>query len=406
MKITIIGGGASGLVCAIKSKNKTNEVTLLERNSKCGKKILITGNGKCNYFNDDFTIKHYYSNDLNLVTPIINENNKKNILMFFDELGVIPKIRDGYYYPYTNQAITIEESLVRKAYDVGVNIETNTLVTDIKYDEKYIINTNKGTIYSDVVVLALGSKAAPQTGSDGMGYELARSLSHIIYKPIPALVQLHVETNKYLKEWSGIRTDVKVTLYENNQFKKSEVGEIQLTDYGISGICVYQLSNIIARGLEENDKEEIVIDFMPWLNIDTKKYLDKRSGLLKNSNISELLDGMLNYKLVNVILKKNKIDSSKKYNMLNEKEKNNLINDLRNFKVLITKTNGYDKAQVCAGGVSLKEIDIYNMKSKIKNNLYIIGELLDVSGDCGGYNLGFAWLSGFLAGYDIKENYD
>lgn len=396
MNIAIIGGGAAGLICSIKAAN-SNSVTIYEKNNKCGKKILVTGNGKCNYFNNDFTISHYNSTNLDILSTIINENNKEKVLSFFESIGIVPKIVNGYYYPVTNQAITIKEALVNEAKLRGVKFSYETEITDIKYENnKFILNNS---IFADKVVLATGSKAAPNTGSDGIGYILASKFNHTIIKPLPALVQLEAN-EKYLKDWAGIRSDVKIKLYENDKFIKEEIGEVQLTDYGISGICVFQLSSYIVRNIS-NNKENLYINFLPWLDGNINEYLYNRNNIMKDRTISELLDGLLNYKLVNLILSKNKIDNNKKYNELSKEEISKICNDLVNFKLNITGYKDFDKSQVASGGIPLLEIDINSFESLKQKGLYIIGELLDVDGNCGGYNLGFAWLSGIIAGENI-----
>ena len=201
-----------------------------------------------------------------------------------------------------------------------------------------------------------------------------------------------------------MRSDVKVTLYENNVKIKEVSGEIQLTDYGVSGICIFQLSSKVVRGLEGKKKEVLVINFLPWLKEDINTFLSNRNDKLKDRSISELLDGLLNYKLVNLILKKNKIKYDKKYLELTDKEKSALSSDLIGFRLEIVGNKGFESSQVSSGGIPLKEININTMESVYQKGLYIVGELLDVDGECGGYNLGFAWLSGILAGEDIKEN--
>jgi len=406
MRVGIVGGGASGLSCAIRAKSKSNEVIVYEKNNKCGKKILITGNGKCNYFNDEFNINKYNSQNIDILSEIINLENKNLVLSFFEQLGVVPKVSNGYYYPVSNQAVTILQSLMNEAISKGVEIANELEVLDINVvDGKYEIITSKGKDIVDVLVLSTGSKATPKTGSDGFGYGIARKLGYNIIKPLPALVQLE-GNEKYFKDWAGIRTDVEVSLYENDIFVKKEIGEIQLTDYGVSGICIYQLSSKLIRGLNNGNKEIISINFLPWLKEDITIFFENRNNKLKNRTISDLLDGMLNYKLVNLILKKNNIDSTLNYNELDNKQKEMLFSDLLRFKINIIDYKKYDNAQVCSGGVSLLDINIDTMESKHHKNFYIIGELLDVDGDCGGYNLGFAWLSGILAGDNIRSKYD
>ena len=399
MKTIIIGGGASGLACAIKAKNKNNEVIILEKESKCGKKILVTGNGKCNYFNDDFTIDHYNSNNKDILNEVINEDNKKLVLDFFDSIGIIPKIKDNYYYPVTNQAITIREALVNYALKIGVKIITDVNIVDINYNGKYEIITTDNTYTSDSLVLATSLLA--MKGNE-FGINIARKFNHSVIEPLPALVQLK-GNEKYFKEWAGIRTDVNVSLYINDNYVKNSEGEIQLTDYGISGICIFQLSSLVNKALYDNKKANIKINFIPWINNNIKEFLSDRNNKLNNPNISDLLDGMINYKLVNLILDLSNISRDKKYNELTNNDINNIINYLTNFDIKIIDSMGFDKAQVCSGGIPLNEININNMSSYKNNNLYIIGELLDVDGECGGYNLGFAWVSGLLAGIDIND---
>ena len=397
MNIAIIGAGASGLVCAIKASEK-NKVTIYEKNNKVGKKILVTGNGKCNYFNDNFDITKYNSNNLDILSTIINDENKNKVLEFFNSIGIVPKIVNGYYYPVTGQAITIKEALLNEAKVRGVNIVLDTDITNIEYkNNKYILNNS---IEVDKVVLATGSKAAPLTGSDGMGYILASKFNHNIIEVLPSLVQLK-GNEKYFKDWAGIRSDVKLSLYENDKYIKSMEGEIQLTDYGISGICVFQLSSYIVKNLNKNNKEVVSINFLPWLDKDIHQYLLDRNNSMKDRTISELLDGLINYKLVNLILSKNKIDNNKKYNELSSTDIDNICKCLVDFRVNITGYNSFDKAQVCSGGIPLNEININTFESNIREGLYIIGELLDVDGMCGGYNLGFAWISGLIAGENI-----
>ena len=399
-KVIVIGGGASGLISAIYSSLNNNEVIILERNNKCGKKLLMTGNGRCNYWNQNQDIKHYHSTENILLKNIINGQNQKEILNFFNRIGIIPKIKDGWYYPYSNQAISINYALIKEAKLSKVKIITDTFVKEIKKEKnKFKIITDKKNYECDYVILATGSKAMPITGSDGNGYNLIKSFNHSIIKPLPALTALKSD-QLYMKDWSGIRTEVKIK-YED----KIEKGEIQLTNYGISGICVFNLSYKIAKEIEQNKKVFVTIDFLPWLKLNNeefKKWIIERNKILKNRNILELFDGILNYKLVLFLLKINKIDKDKKWLDLTIKEQEKIINSLKNFKLNIIGTNNFDNCQVCSGGVSLKEINLSTMESLKIKNLYIIGELLDVNGDCGGYNLSFAWISGMLAGKSIK----
>ncbi len=401
-EIVIIGGGASGLVSAIIAARKGKKVTILERNNICGKKILVTGNGRCNYFNEDQNIKHYRSNDTELLKEIITKKNQEKVLQFFKEIGIEPKIKNGYYYPFSNQAVSIQNALLTEIKNLDIEIRNEVEVRKIKkQNDKFIIMTDKENIEANKIIISTGSKSAPKTGSDGSGYKICKELGHTVIEPLPALVQLKGK-EKYFKEWNGIRADVAINLYEDNKEIVKEVGEIQLTDYGISGICVMNLSGRVARGLYTGKDEYVKINFLSNLNINTVQecigFIDKRNKSMKNRTISELLDGIINYKLLNVLLKNLK---NKQWNEISTKDKEKIVESLVELKVNIIGTNSFDKSQVCSGGIPLKEIDINTMESKLVNGLYIIGELLDCDGDCGGYNLTWAWITGIIAGEEI-----
>jgi len=403
-KIIVIGGGASGLLAAITSARNKHDVTILEKNNACGKKILITGNGKCNYWNENQEITHYHSSSKSVLDKIITSENKNKVLNFFGSIGIIPKIKDGYYYPYSNLAATIQYALLKEAEVSGVKIIENYNVEKvIKKGNKFIINDN---IECDKLIISTGSKAAPKTGSDGTGYDLVKTFGHKIMPVLPALTQL-VGNESYFKSWNGIRTQASVSLYIDEKFIKEEAGELQLTDYGISGICVFNLSRYVSIGLYESKKVYVNINFAPWFKGDVDDFIifmNNRNEKIKNRKMYELFEGFLNYKLVDVIFKVNKIDKENSWDNLTEPEKKKISMSVLSFTLNIFDTNSFDKAQVCSGGVSLEEINPSTMESKLVDGLYIVGELLDVDGDCGGYNLGFAWMSGMIAGENIKDD--
>ena len=401
-RILVVGGGAAGLVASIYASKNNNKVILVDKNNNLGKKILMTGNGKCNYWNKDISSKHYNSTDLDVLEKIITEDNKLEIESFFDRLGIIPKIRDDYYYPSSNQATSIQTALILEATLCGVEFFNNEEVLSIlKIDNHFNVVTSNRKIIVDKVILATGSKACPKTGSDGSGYELSKTFGHSIIEPLPALVQLRLDAS-FLKEWQGIRSDVCVKLYENNVFIKHECGEIQLTDYGVSGICVFQLSSLVSRGLYNSYKEEIEINFLYNLKINNEDefelFFNKRNTKVLNRNVSQLLDGILNYKLINLILKLAKINRDEEWDNISIERKKSLGRYLTKFRLRVMGTNSFDSAQICSGGVRLNEINPYTMESLKEEGLYVVGELLDVDGECGGFNLGFAWITGYLSG--------
>lgn len=398
--IVIIGGGVSGIVSAIKSFNGRNRITILERNDKCLKKLLLTGNGRCNYFNDDTSISNYHSMREDLLDKVINSDNMSRVLDFYNELGIIPKIKNGYYYPFSNQASTVRDALMFEVMKLGVSIKYNYLVEKIeRSNNKFIINDS---IVCDKVIIATGSCSYPKTGSDGMGYDFLRKFGHNIIKPLPALVQLNSDF-KYCRELSGIRSDVMLSLYEDDEFISSSVGEVQLTDYGISGICTFNLSHFVTRGLDVGKKEVIKVNFLPFIKDNYMEWFNTYSNKHNDKNIYMLLCNILNYKLVKVILKVCSIDNETYYNELDYNSRSLLIDNLTNFKFNIVSTKDFNFSQVCNGGVSLDEVNLSTFESLIVDGLYITGEVLDINGNCGGYNLICAVISGILVGDDLSD---
>lgn len=407
-RVLVVGGGASGMVASIYASRSNNEVILCEKNNNLGKKILLTGNGRCNYWNKDISLEHYNSLDKDVLDKIITNENKLGIEDFFDRLGIVPKIKDNYYYPASNQAVSIQTALVLECELNGVKILNNEEVLSIKKIGEYFeVKTSSGKMIVDKVVLSTGSKACPKTGSNGIGYQFAKDLGHQIVKPLPGLVQLELKAS-FLKEWAGIRSDVLVSLYENDKLIKRECGEIQLTDYGVSGICVYQLSSLVSRGLDNSYREEIEINFLNSLDIKNEEefilFMNERNKKVLNRNVSQLLDGILNYKLINLILKISKINRDSDWNNVSYDKRKELGRNLTCLRLEVSGTKSFDSAQVCSGGVRLREINPMTMESLIVPGLYIVGELLDVDGECGGFNLGFAWISGYLAGRSLMED--
>lgn len=398
MRIIVIGGGASGIVASIFSKRDNNEVIVLERNSKCLKKLLITGNGKCNFFNDDFSFEHYYSDSKNL--SFINDSNKRKVLDFFSSIGVVPRIKNGYYYPNSNQSYSVYNSLLKEASLRGVEIKNDVKVLNIvKKNNSFIVSTNNGDFFCDKVIVSTGGKSYPKTGSEGDGYIFGKSFGHKIVPVYPSLVGL-VSNNKFFKDLSGVRCDACVSLGS-----KSEIGEVQFTDYGLSGICIFNLSNIASRIGNCSVKINFLYNFVNNYS-DFCKLFDDINKCVVGRSITEILEGYLNYKIVNVILKLCKINSDRSWNSLSGDEKKSLFSTLTSFNVDVIGTKGFDVAQVSLGGISLDDIDIRSFESKIVSGLYFTGEVLDVTGDCGGFNLGFAFLSGMIAGKSVGDSCD
>lgn len=405
MKIVVIGGGASGIVSAIHAKTKENEVIVLEREQECLKKLLKTGNGRCNYYNDNQKIDYYHSSNQELLEDVITEENLESVLLFFKELGILPRKRDGYYYPNSNQAVSIKNALLLKVKELGIRIMTDCMVTSLeKKDDHFVILTNKQKIIADKVIVATGSFASFSNIESINSYQLLESLGHHIRPVLPSLVQLKTE-GSYLKDWAGIRSQVKLSLYENKNLIKEEEGEIQLTNYGISGICTFNISREVSLGLYQHHSMEVSIDFLPMID-DIEEFLEERYHLLGNRSCYDLLEGVLSTKLIGVLLKRISMDHSKKYAELTTIEKDRLFAILKKFSLPIIATNDFASSQVAVGGVFLEEVNRKTMASLKVKGLYITGEVLDVDGICGGYNLTFAWISGILAGRSVASDSD
>ena len=390
-KIIIIGAGVSGLTTAINSKTDNNEILVLEKNSIPGKKILVTGNGRCNFLNEDFSKEHFHSILDNNIKDIITESNKDRVLEFIKSLGVEIKIKNGYYYPFTNKSSTIRDSLYEEALNKNVEFKFDYRVNNIKLEnDKFIINNE---LSCDILIVSSGSKSYKVTGTEGDSYELLSNLGLTVTETYPSLVQVLGE-GKFLKELDGVRADVIVSILDNDKLVKEESGELQLTDYGVSGICVFNLS----RYVHLLNKPIIKINFMPY----TDNPVDYFNNLIDGKTY-DVLKRIINEKIASVILKLSNISDDKLKNDLTKEEKESILDLLTNFKINITGTKSFDNSQVTMGGIDINEIDINTFETKKINNLFLTGELLDVDGDCGGYNISFAILSGLIVSDKVKE---
>ena len=405
MKTIVIGGGASGLVAAINASVFNNEIIILERNNSCGKKILVTGNGHCNYFHENITKDNYHSKYKEL-DNLINKDNLSKTLSFLNNVGIIPKIKNGYYYPYSDQAISVLNALMEeKNKKNNIKIYTNTFVSNIKKEnELFIVETNNGEYHADKIIVSVGGASFPKSGSDGSLYRTLELFGHNIIKPLPALVGLKVKEN--VKELKGVRSEVEVTLLENDKVIRKEKGELQHNEDSISGICIMQLSSRAVRGLENNMQEEIHINYVKDIAENKEEFINflkAQSKILGSPKITFILDQVLNYKLTNYFLKTLKIPNLP-LDEISSLKLLSLCENITNYKLTIIGNNGFSSAQVTSGGVDLNDVNLKTLESKHLSNLYFCGEVLDVDGDCGGYNLAFAFLSGIIAGKSVGDN--
>lgn len=388
--VIIVGAGASGLMAGICAARHGKKVLIIDRMAKAGKKIYATGNGKCNYTNTQYDYDSYRGENVDIVSEVLAKFSYENTIDFFEELGILAKNKDGYIYPYSEQASSVVEVMLMELDNLGVKILLEENVQKIiKNNEVYMVVTDKNKHICSKVILATGGMASPKLGSNGSGYALAESLGHSIVKPNKALVQLKTKGKEY-KSLSGVRIQGKVTMYIEGEEIRTNYGEFVFTDYGISGIPIMQLSRYAAVGLSNNKKVRIELDFYP--DIDDKELLVLLRNRQKNCYYKdnyELLIGMINNKLAAYIDRKSngRLEAMIRY--------------MKKLPMEIVDTNSWDNAQVTAGGVSTKEIDYHTMESKVSKGLYITGELMDIDGTCGGYNLQWAWATGYIAGNNI-----
>lgn len=397
--IVVIGGGASGLMSAISAAGDGNQVILLEQKEKTGKKILSTGNGRCNFTNLDQEPICYRSDNLSFPWKVIRQFGAQNTISFFLQLGVYSRNRNGYLYPHSDQASAILDALDMELKRMGVNLYTDTRCGDIiREKNSFLIRTDNGEFRADKVILCTGSKAAPSTGSDGSGYELARALGHRIVPVLPALVQLRCP-EKCFRKIAGVRVNGTISLYVEEECVAEDTGEIQFTDYGISGIPAFQVSRYAARALYEKKSVSAVLDFMPdFTEEQFVSFLKVRAQTRPEKQASAFLIGLFHQKLSDLWIRMAKIPRDLPAGLLSDRDIRNLSGLICTFKVRVTETNSFDKAQVCSGGVDTREVSSDTMESLLVPGLYFAGEILDVDGMCGGYNLQWAWATGYVAG--------
>ncbi len=400
MEIAIIGGGASGILAAISAARNGAKVTIYERCDRIGRKILATGNGRCNYTNINAGIENYHGKNPEFINDAINNFWITETNSFFQELGMLTKIEEnGKAFPYSLQASAVLDVLRYELYRLCVNIVTEFEVEKIiKENGRFSLKSyNDMKAYADKVILSTGGKASPSLGSNGSGYQLAQSFGHKLSKLYPSLVQIKTETD-LIRSLKGIKLDANVLLEAGNK-KSLYFGEVLFTDYGLSGPAIFNVSRLCA----ENIDASITLDILPEID-NEELYEILKSRRTQYRNLETFFVGMVNKKVGMVIMKyANVLPFNRTSDTISDVEIKRLCDALKNFKLKVTGTMSWNNAQVTAGGILTEDINSLTMESKLCDGLYLTGEILDIDGDCGGYNLQWAWSSGYIAGLNASK---
>lgn len=411
------------MMAAITAARLGERVVLLEGNDRLGKKILSTGNGKCNLGNESLGTESYYTGQPRMLEAFLGRFGTEDTISFFREIGLMIKSRNGYLYPACEQAAAVLDVLRYEVSAAGVEVVTGFKAESIERGRRSgqfrVHGTGDARLF-DRIVLACGGKAAPKTGSDGSGYRLAGQMGHSLVPTVPALVQLRCRED-YLKSVAGVRADAQISVYCRGKCMAKERGELQLTEYGISGIPVFQLSRTVnyilemgrrisknrlpvgrrvRRPEEGNGSEDVsvVVDFLPdYTEEEFKALCACRKRLQGQRTVEEFFTGMLHKKLMLLFIKLAGLKPGETAGQADERKLAEVFALCRHWTLHVVGSNSFDSAQVCAGGVPLEEVT-QTLESKLAPGLYFAGEILDVDGRCGGYNLQWAWCSGFIAG--------
>ena len=409
--VAVIGGGAAGMMAAIEAARGGAIVTLIEKNPQLGKKLATTGNGRCNYTNLDMSDRiggKFRGFHPEFAAPALDALPPEAVLDWFRAIGVEPRFRGSYVYPNSDQASAVVDALREELHRLSVKVHYNAEVKSVQRIDTdagyFMIQCTDAVVKADRVILAAGSKAAPKTGSNGDGYFIARKLGHTIVPYVPALCGIRCAGDAF-RALAGIRTEAALELVIDGHSVDREAGELQLVDYGISGIPVFQLSRYAAYALQEGKKAAVYINFLPGFTDEAEdprecalRLYRQRQQRLVGRKMESFFTGLLHQKLGQLLLRMASVRPELPVSELSEKQLRSLASLNVRFKAECVEMNGFLQAQVVAGGVDTTEVDPGTMASRLVPGLYFAGEVLDIDGICGGYNLQWAWASGFVAG--------
>lgn len=397
-KVTIIGGGCAGCFAAITAAESGAKVTVIEKNPSLGKKILSTGNGRCNYCHDKVTFADLFRPEGDeFLSEVMSIFSPENVLERFRDLGITPVNKDGYIYPYSEQARAVSDVLKRAVAECGIEVISGTKAADIvRTDSGFKVICEGREILCDSVIITTGGKAAPGTGSDGKGFDICKSLGHNINPPVPALTYLVIKDHPY-KKAAGTRLSAKVSAEVSGKILSSDTGQIQITKNGISGIPAFNISRFASRGLYNKEQVRMHIRLVPDLSDEQLKEEIVRRFDRTGTTPYEALIGLFPDTFADSLLKNAGIDPDRIPDN-GRKTADRLYRYISDIALEVCGTGDFSDAQVTSGGICLDEIYPSTMESRIVPGLYLAGEILDIDGKCGGYNLYFAWASGYIAG--------
>jgi predicted Rossmann fold flavoprotein len=404
-KIAIIGGGASGLMAALFAARTGADVTIYEHNNGVGKKILASGNGRCNIINTTVSIEDYAGVDPSFVTYALKQLPFESFEAFCHSIGLLLERKsDGRCYPFSNEAKAVLIAFKHAVSDTGVKILTEKNVTAITKEKKnFAVHCeNEKSVY-DKVLIATGSQAAPQLGATDDGYRFASKFGHEIITQYPSLVQLHLNSKIHHK-MAGVKTFAEVTLFVDGRSRAIVSGDILFASYGISGLAILDISQMASHALMKKQRVVIGINLLPQFEDKTlEDTLKKLFISVPDHPIETVLSTLLPTKTIVHICEEVAINPTKFVSALTEKEIQKLIHLIQNWKFEAVDTHGFKHAEVSGGGVATAQIDNETMESKLVEGLYFAGEVLDIVGRRGGYNFNFAWASGMIAGKEMAK---
>ena len=387
-RVAIIGGGASGLFCAIICAREGWHVELFEQNDKCGKKILVSGNGRCNISNKNLSTKNYFGTNPEFVSHAIKNFGFEAFERFAASLGLLLEVKeDGRAYPLSNEAKSVVSLLLAHAKNLGVHIRTDTKIAHAKeLLEKY-----------DALVIATGSEAASHLGGCGDGYAFAQEFGHTIISTYPSLVQLHLNS-KIAHKMSGAKLECEVTLLRNHAKERTYQGDILFTAYGISGFAVLDISRDASIALQNFEHVLLSLNLLPRFNRQhLAEHIQSVAKKAPDLSIFEMLQGLLPTKIALHFLEAHAIEVHATLRTLDTKLAKKIASLLQDWRFEVSDTHGFRHAEVSGGGVNTDEVDPKTYESKKQKNLYFCGEVLDIVGERGGYNFAFAWASAYAA---------